>query len=92
MAVISVTWMAFTGVVFLFPATPAVGVGDMNYTVVVLGGVLIFSLVYYYFPKYGGKNWFTGPVSTIHVREGSPGVGENKEKENTTVEVVQTKQ
>lgn len=74
MAVISVTWMAFTGVVFLFPTTPATGVEDMNYTVVVLGGVLIFSLVYYYFPKYGGKNWFTGPVPTVDIREGNPRV------------------
>jgi len=39
----------------------------MNYVVVVLGGVLVLSLVYYYFPKYGGKNWFTGPAATIDV-------------------------
>jgi hypothetical protein len=88
---ISVTWMAFVGVVFLFPSTPEVEVGDMNYTVVVLGGVLILSLVYYYFPKYGGKNWFTGPVSTIDVREGSPGGNGDKEKGDATVEVVRTK-
>lgn len=81
-------WMAFIVVVFLFPATPGVEVGDMNYTVVVLGGVLTLSLVYYYFPKYGGKNWFTGPVQTIDVREGSLG----QEKENATVEVVRTNQ
>ena len=79
------------GVVFLFPATPGVGVGGMNYTVVVLGGVLVLSLVYYYFPKYGGKNWFTGPVSTIDVQEGSLGVNGDKENENATVEVVQAK-
>jgi hypothetical protein len=80
--------MAFTGVVFLFPATPGVGVRGMNYTVVVLGGVLVLSLVYYYVPKYGGKNWFTGPVPTVNVREGH----RFKEKENATVEVVQTDQ
>jgi len=88
MAVISVTWMAFMVVVFLFPETPEVGVGDMNYTVVVLGGVFILSLAYYYFPKYGGKNWFTGPMSTIDVREGSPGVGGDQGKDNGTVEVL----
>jgi len=75
------------GIVFLFPATPGVEVEDTNYTVVVLGGVLILSLVYYYFPKYGGKNWFTGPVPTIDVREGSLGVNIDEEKENATVEV-----
>ena len=30
-----------------------------------MGGVLIFSLIWYYFPKYGGVNWFRGPVPTI---------------------------
>lgn len=72
MAVISVTWLAFTGIVFLFPATPEVGVQDMNYAVVVLGGALALSLVYYYFPKYGAKNWFTGPVPTIDVQDCVP--------------------
>jgi len=81
--------MAFMGVVFLFPATPEVGVGDMNYAVVVLGGVLVLSLVYYYFPKYGGKNWFAGPIATI---DGGPGVNGDgdKEKESVTVAVVRT--
>lgn len=88
MAVISVTWMVFTTVVFLFPATPEVGVGDMNYTVVFLGGILVLSLVYYYFPKYGGKNWFTGPVSTIDVRRDSPNADGDKEKGSVTVAVM----
>jgi len=25
----------------------------------------VFCLIYYYFPKYGGKTFFTGPVRTI---------------------------
>lgn len=37
----------------------------MNYTVVVLGGVLVFSLVWYYFPVYGGVHWFKGPVPNV---------------------------
>jgi hypothetical protein len=87
-----VTWMTFMSIVFFFPATPVVGAGDMNYTVVVLGGVLILSLGYYYFPKYGGKNWFTGPVATIDVQSGSLGVDGDREKEDVTVEVVRAKQ
>ena len=74
--------MTFMGIVFLFPATPEVGVGDMNYTVVFFAGTLALSLVYYYFPKYGGKTWFTGPVATIDARDGSPGINEDKEKED----------
>jgi hypothetical protein len=26
---------------------------------------MFLSAVYYYFPKYGGKCWFKGPISTI---------------------------
>ncbi len=29
------------------------------------GGVLVLATIYFYFPKYGGINWFTGPVSTV---------------------------
>lgn len=92
MAVISVTWMAFMGIVFLFPATPTAEVGDMNYTVVVLGGVLTLSLVYYYFPKYGGKNWFTGPVPTIHVPGYSTDVDDERKKGSPRMEIAQTKE
>jgi hypothetical protein len=79
------------GIVFLFPATPKVDVADMNYTIVVLGGALFLSLVYYYLPVYGGKNWFTGPVATVDVPGCSPGAEEGEEKEKATVEIVQSK-
>jgi len=62
---ISVLWMGFMGIVFLFPTTPETDAPDMNYTVVVLGGVLILSIAWYYFPVYGGVHWFTGPVRNI---------------------------
>lgn len=91
-AVTSVTFMTFMGIVFLFPTTPEVGVGDMNYTVVVLGGVLILSVAYYYFPKYGGKNWFTGPIPTIGVRERSIDDDGDEEKQGGMIEVVRTKE
>ncbi|KAI0790897.1 amino acid permease-domain-containing protein [Abortiporus biennis] len=64
-AIIAVLWMLFMGIVFLFPATPGPEVPDMNYTIVVMGGVMFLSLVYYYFPKYGGIHWFKGPIPTI---------------------------
>ena len=53
------------GVVFLFPTTPQTDAADMNYSVVVLGGILILSVAWYYFPVYGGVHWFTGPVANI---------------------------
>jgi hypothetical protein len=63
--------MVFMTIVFLFPTTPQTSVQEMNYTVVVLGGVLLLSLVWYYFPKYGGVHWFTGPVANVDTRSSS---------------------
>ncbi|OJA18560.1 hypothetical protein AZE42_11538 [Rhizopogon vesiculosus] len=64
-AIISVSFMAFMDIVFFFPTTPQTSVAGMNYTVVVLGGILFLSVVWYYFPVYGGVHWFTGPVSNV---------------------------
>lgn len=52
-------------IVVMFPTTPQTNAATMNYTAVVLGGSLALSLVYYYFPKYGGVHWFVGPISTL---------------------------
>jgi hypothetical protein len=30
-----------------------------------VGGLLLGSLLWYFFPKYGGVHWFKGPVPTI---------------------------
>lgn len=68
-ALISVLWMLFMGIVFLFPTTPAADTQDMNYTVVVLFGTLFLALLWYYCPRYGGVHWFTGPVPTIAAEE-----------------------
>lgn len=64
-AAVAVTWMTFMAIVLLFPSVPEADTQTMNYTVVVLGGVLMLSLAYYYFPVYGGAYWFAGPVSTV---------------------------
>ncbi|TRM69185.1 amino acid/polyamine transporter I [Schizophyllum amplum] len=62
---IASSYMTFMIVVFLFPADPAPDSSNMNYTLVVVGGVLLLSLGYYYLPVYGGAHWFTGPVATV---------------------------
>ncbi|KAF7430212.1 GABA-specific high-affinity permease [Pleurotus ostreatus] len=64
-AAVAVTWMTFMAIVLLFPSVPEVDTQTMNYTVIVLGGVLMLSLAYYYFPVHGGAYWFAGPVSTV---------------------------
>jgi hypothetical protein len=88
--------MAFTSIVFLFPTTNQTNASDMNYTVVVLGGVFILSLGWYYFPVYGGVHWFEGPVPTVDgyvargwlkPREVEGVVDTFTEKEDTSIEV-----
>lgn len=88
--------MLFLGTVFLFPTSPTTTVEDMNYTVVVLGGVMLLSLAWYYFPKYGGVHWFTGPISNIGLEastsddtpvRSSAGSSAGYEKKSTSVEM-----
>jgi amino acid transporter len=61
----SVAWMTFIFILLLFPTYPNPTPQEMNYAVVVLGFVLVFCVVYYYVPGFGGKTFFTGPVRTI---------------------------
>jgi len=64
-AVVAVLFMLFLGIAFQFPAMPQTSVASMNYTIVVLGGVLMLSLLWYYAPVIGGVHWFQGPVANI---------------------------
>lgn len=57
--------MLFLGIVFLFPGGPVTDATEVNYSIVVVGGVMILSILWYYFPKYGGVHWFKGPVPNI---------------------------
>ncbi|KAJ7659582.1 APC amino acid permease [Mycena polygramma] len=68
-AVIAVLWMAFMTVVLMFPTGRDPSAQTMNYTAVVLGGVLLLALCYYYFPIYGGVYWFRGPVANVDLGE-----------------------
>ncbi|KAF8797704.1 amino acid transporter [Phlegmacium glaucopus] len=77
-SVTAVLFMIFMGIVFLFPATPQTSVRGMNYTVAVLGGVMLLSLIWYYFPKYGGVHWFTGPISNLDTQRESPSLRETQ--------------
>ncbi|KAG6878049.1 hypothetical protein C0993_000372 [Termitomyces sp. T159_Od127] len=61
----AIVFMTFMSVVFLFPMAPKTDAQGMNYVVVVLGGTMLLSIMWYYCPKYGGVNWFTGPVPNV---------------------------
>ncbi|KAF8914519.1 amino acid permease-domain-containing protein [Mucidula mucida] len=87
-AAVAVVWMFFTTIVFMFPLTSAPTVGNMNYTVVVQGGVLVLATMYFYFPRYGGRHWFKGPVSTLEDSGKESLNDENKECSNTISDTV----
>jgi len=73
--------MTFIFILLLFPSYPAPNAQEMNYAVVVLGFVLVFCVVYYFVPGFGGKTFFTGPVRTIDEIIGeNPEVSEALEK------------
>ncbi|CAF3924510.1 unnamed protein product [Adineta steineri] len=63
-SVVAVLWMMFIIVLLFFPTYQTPNAEQMNYAIVVIGFVVIFCLLYYYFPKYGGKTFFRGPVRT----------------------------
>ena len=74
--------MAFNTTVFFFPSSPNTDAADMNYTIVVLGGTFALALIYYYFPRYGGVHWFSGPISNIDgpkEESSEKGYGESEE-------------
>lgn len=63
---ISVLWLVMTSIFFLWPTdhdendeiTPEI----MNYTIVVVGGVLFLALVYWFLPApIGARHFFVGP-------------------------------
>jgi len=88
--VIAVVWMIFEFTVVLFPTTPHPTAPTMNYTVAVLGGTMVLSLGYYYFPKYGGVHWFKGPLQNTSVAldsdsDGDSGRGDLHEKVRSDV-------
>lgn len=79
-AIVAVAFMTFMNVVFMFPTNPVTDAPDMNYTctsslwpysvvsfasAVVICGIMLLSVVWYYFPVYGGVHWFKGPISTV---------------------------
>ncbi|CAF1338875.1 unnamed protein product, partial [Didymodactylos carnosus] len=68
---VAIVWMVFIIILLLFPSYQQPNAQQMNYAIVVIGFVIIASLLYYYFPKYGGKTFFHGPVRTaVVVMEG----------------------
>ncbi|KIJ63944.1 hypothetical protein HYDPIDRAFT_91196 [Hydnomerulius pinastri MD-312] len=87
-AAISVVFMIFMMVVLCFPSTPLPQATDMNYTSVVLGGVMTLAMIWYYFPVYGGVHWFQGPVSNMNDYQQQPSQGDTESVGKVSVDLV----
>ncbi|TFK47668.1 hypothetical protein OE88DRAFT_786294 [Heliocybe sulcata] len=76
----AVSWMVFAIVMIPFSTNPGPSASSMNYTIAVLGAVLVGSLTYYYFPVYGGAHWFRGSVANIdRTAAMNPGLRRNQD-------------
>lgn len=63
--------MLFMLVILCFPPSPNPDVATTNYTSVVLGGVMLLAMAWYYFPVYGGVHWFRGPTFNVEEKTSS---------------------
>ncbi|CAA18895.1 amino acid transmembrane transporter [Schizosaccharomyces pombe] len=65
----AVCWTAFVSVIFLMPTVRPVTPQNMNYAVVVLAGVLLFSLVYWWS---GARKSYIGPRINVDMESEDP--------------------
>ncbi|KAF9237249.1 amino acid/polyamine transporter I [Melanogaster broomeanus] len=75
-AAIAVMFMMVMIVVLCFPSAPQPQPTSMNYSSIVLGGVMTLAMIWYYFPVYGGVHWFHGPVTNTNTSPDQPTQGE----------------
>jgi amino acid transporter len=57
-AIIASIWLAITSIFMFFPAQYPVNQGNMNYAIVIIGGVLIIAAIYWLI---SARHWFVGP-------------------------------
>ncbi|KAF9479939.1 amino acid transporter [Pholiota conissans] len=86
-AFVALGYMTVMIVILIFPTEPAPTAENMNYTVVVVGGILVLSTIYYFLPGIGGRHWFTGPVRTVvdpvpSIKDGADSLSEKDSQQN----------
>ncbi|GAB7337319.1 hypothetical protein MBLNU457_g2676t1 [Dothideomycetes sp. NU457] len=71
-------WTAFVSVIFLFPTAYPVTADNMNYAVVILAAILLFSGIWW---AISGRRFYVGPISETQVLDG---VATEKDKVNSS--------
>jgi amino acid transporter len=85
--VVSAAWILLTSVLFVCPTEYPVTADNMNYAIVVFGGIMILSVLYYHFRA---RRWFKGPGQSMqhdpHL-DGFPvetAIVDNKDRKNSS--------
>ncbi|KAK4963514.1 polyamine transporter tpo5 [Elasticomyces elasticus] len=76
-------WTLFVSIIFVMPTALPVSAESMNYAIVYLGGILFFSLVYWFIR---GKKFYTGPLI-----EAQPGEGDSQQSRSSNEEEINRK-
>ncbi|KAG2197835.1 hypothetical protein INT47_009716 [Mucor saturninus] len=72
--VTSLFWILFTSILFVCPTEYPVTPQNMNYAIVVFGGVMALSVAYYHFRA---RQWFSGPGKSMEPDPQLEGFGDN---------------
>ncbi|KAF8964731.1 amino acid transporter [Flammula alnicola] len=83
-SIVAVVFMVVMSAILMFPQSEHPSAGSMNYTVLILGGVLLLSALNFYFPKYGGVHWFEGTVLTADRLDATEKERHESEAHNST--------
>lgn len=62
----AILWTFFVTIIFILPTVRPVAADTMNYAIAFLGGILIFSAIFWYI---SGKKSYTGPLIEADVQE-----------------------
>ena len=69
LAAIATVWVCFLSVVLLLPQLYPVDAQTLNYAPICIGIISILSLGGWFFPKWGARHWYKGPIKTITEQE-----------------------
>ncbi|EMC98071.1 hypothetical protein BAUCODRAFT_32069 [Baudoinia panamericana UAMH 10762] len=59
-------WTLFVSIIFIMPTALPVTAENMNYAIVYLGGILFFSMLWWYI---SGRRYYTGPLIEADIQE-----------------------
>lgn len=79
--IISLIWILLTSVLFVCPTEYPVTPQNMNYAIVVFGGVMGISVAYYHFRA---RKWFTGPGRSLEYDPQLDGLGVDEQTDYKT--------